>query len=800
MLATLRLSLFALVAVATLSGCGSADERRASHIARGEKYLAQEQLEKARIEFAAALQITPNNAQARFLSGRAAERLGNVRAAAAFYQGTIDVDPGHVQAHTYLARLLVLSGAPARALELITPMLASHPDDAELLTVQAAARAELKDTDAAIADAERAVRLAPRNEDAVALLAGLYYQTGHAERAVELLTSTLARRSDSTDLRLALARLYVLGGDNQLAEEQLRRAVQSRPKDLSLRYQLAAFYVQAQRLDEAEHTFKAAIAARPDSDAAKIAYVDFLTTYRSRAQGEQALRELIAGDPHNYSLQLGLGTLQQRAGANPQAVATFRGVITQDPDGPAGIAARDRIAAIDASSGNATEALALVAEALKLNPRDGDALTLRGNLRLEKGDATGAIADLRAVLREQTTNVTVLRALARAHLANREPALAEENLRSALATSAADIPARVDLAQLLWQSHRTDEAIALIEETIRATPGEAGTAARAALVQAYLAKPDLTAARTAAEDLKTLRPELFLGSFLAGLVAQQQQRLEDAQREFEHALQLQPDQPDALTALVRLEVERGHRQRALTLVQDALARTPESAPVHNLLGELYLVQQRYADAVRACTEAVRLAPKWWVPYRNLAQAKFGAQDATGALAAYQAGVQATAEPALVSELATLYERQGRIDEAIRQYETLHERRPQMDLAANNLAMLLVTYRKDRVSLDRARDLTAAFANSDVASLLDTCGWVMFKRGEFLQAVATLEKASAQAPDSKVIRYHLGMAELQAGRPERARADLESALAGAATFTGSEEARQTLASLEDSPAG
>src|SRR5215475_4534068 len=103
MVATFRPGLLALLAIlAILGGCGSAEERRASHIARGQQYLGHGQLEQARVEFAAALQITPNNAQARFLSGQVAERLGNVRAAAALYQGTIDIDPGHVSAHVSL--------------------------------------------------------------------------------------------------------------------------------------------------------------------------------------------------------------------------------------------------------------------------------------------------------------------------------------------------------------------------------------------------------------------------------------------------------------------------------------------------------------------------------------------------------------------------------------------------------------------------------------------------------------------------------------------------------------------------
>jgi uncharacterized protein (TIGR02996 family) len=789
-----------LAVVATLSGCGGADARRASHIARGEQYLAQDQLEKARIEFADALQIAPNDAQARFLSGRVAERLGNVRAAAAMYQGTIDVSPEHIQAHARLARLLVLSGAPARALELIGPLLARHPEDPDLLTVRAAARVELKDTGAAITDAARAVQLAPLNEGAVSLLAGLYWQTGQAQRAVELLTVTLTRLPDSGDLRQALARLYLSRGESKLAEEQLLRIVQSKPRDLALRYQLASFYIDAKQLDAAERVFRAAMAARPESDAAKLAYADFLTTHRSPAQGERALRELITHDPHNYPLQLGLGALQQRAGATRDSIATFRAVVAQDGEGPGGIAARDRIAAIDASSGHTDEALALVDEALKRNPRDADALTLRGNLRLEKGDAPGAIADLRAVLRAQPTQVPVLRALARAHLANHEPALAEENLRTALAMAAGDIAVQVDLAELLWRTKRADEAVKLLEETVKLNPGDTGIPARAALVQANLAKPDLPAARTTAEDLKTLRPGLALGPYLAGLVAERQQRHEDAQRDFEHALELQPNDPDALSSLARLELERGQRAQALALVQGAVKRAPESAALRNLVGEVYLAEQRYADAAGAFEQAVLLAPNWWVPYRNIAQAKSGAADAAGAVAAYRAGARATAEPALVTELAALYERQGRIDDAIQEYELLCQRRPHLELAANNLAMLLVTYRKDRASLDQARDLTAPFANSEVAALLDTHGWVMLKRGETLQALAALEKASAEAPDSKVIRYHLGMAELQVGRRERARADLESALSGAASFSGSEEARQTLASLQGRASG
>ena len=78
---------------------------------------------------------------------------------------------------------------------------------------------------------------------------------------------------------------------------------------------------------------------------------------------------------------------------------------------------------------------------------------------------------------------------------------------------------------------------------------------------------------------------------------------------------------------------------------------------------------------------------------------------------------------------------------------------------------------------------------------DTNGWVHFKRAEYHEALPVLERAVELSPDSKEIRYHLGMAELQAGQRDRARSDLETAVSGAATFLGADEARTTLEALK-----
>lgn len=759
---------------------------------RGQEYFAAANYDKARVEFRNALQITPNDAEARFMSGFTAEKLGDLRTAGNMYQATIDVDPEHARARANLGRMLVFAGAPSRALELVEPAIVKHPDDAELLTVRGAARIQLKDKEGALADAEHAVKVAPENANAVALLASLYRQSDQTDRAIELIRQVLEKKPEEVELREVLARLY-LGTQPELAQEQFRRIIVSRPQELSYRVQLAMLHARAKQLADAEKVLREAVAALPKSDDAKLAYIEFLIGQGQRARGEQELRQFIGREPKNYALQLGLGAFQQRAGATDVAIGTYRQIIVRDGDGAAGITARNRIASIEVGRGKYDQALQLIGEILKKNPRDNDALVMRGNIALERHDARTAIADLRAVLRDQPGAVGVLRALARAHLENGEASLAEESIRSAMEAAPADVGVRVELAQLLLQTVRGERAVTLLEETVRNAP--TNVPAREAMARAYIATNDLSAARTAAEDLKVTAPRVATGPYLAGIVAQAQKRYDDAVAEFTRALELQPNAMDALAALTRIELVRGQRERALTRVQSLVTAEPKNAVARNLLAELQMESKRYDVAAATLGETIKITPAWWLPYRNLALVNLARNDKNAAVAAYQAGIAATQRnPVLVGELATLYERQGLFDDAIKQYESLHTQNPRNDMAANNLAMLLVTYRRDRPSLDRARELTAPFAGSRSAPLLDTHGWVMFKLGQYTDALAVLEKASAQAPDSKVIRYHLAMAQLKSGQSEKARGNLEAALAAPANFVGSDEARTTLASL------
>ena len=131
-------------------------------------------------------------------------------------------------------------------------------------------------------------------------------------------------------------------------------------------------------------------------------------------------------------------------------------------------------------------------------------------------------------------------------------------------------------------------------------------------------------------------------------------------------------------------------------------------------------------------------------------------------------------PEISYQRAVLLERAGKVDGAIAALEGMHRERPLDAGITNALGYTLADHKRE---LPRAEQLIreALSAQPDNPALLDSLGWVLYRRGQFAAALPILARAFRLLHDGDV-GAHWGEALWAAGQKPQARAAWQRALA------------------------
>lgn len=780
------------LAVVALGACGGADARKAEYLERGRQFVREGNPEKARLELKNVLQIDPAHAEARYLLGTLDEQDQRWQDAFINYREAVELDPAHLPARIRLGRLYLLSGKPDKAAEQADAVLAQAPRNAEALVLKAGAMLKGDDLEEALRLAEEALELDPAQTDAVAIQATVHFRQNRPEAVADVLRRGVENNPEHGGLRLLLAQFHAERGQTDKAVELLEELVRREPGNLQYRVTLAELYVRSERPDAAEELLREGVAQAPEDTAAALALLSLLAEQRGAEALTREAAARLAAAAHRYELWFGVARLYEKLGRPEELKETYRQIIARDGKGPHAARARSELALQLAREQQLAEAETLVAEVLAENARDATALLARGRIALMKQDPVGAIADFRAVLKGMPDSVEALRLLAQAHLHKGERDLARDSLQKAVAADPGNTPLRLDLVQLLVEFGDLGAAWDQVQRAMKTAPRDRHALELAARIA--LARSDWAGALEAAAALKTHHPDDPLGYVLAGVAYQLQDQLDRGTAEFEDALAKRPEALFPISALVANDLKRDDLPKALERVQGFLQRHPDSAPAHNLLGELLLLRQDQEGAERAFAQAIALDDGWPVAYHNLARA-YGARAAwKAAIEVYRKALARFPDNvALAFELAVAYEQDGDPEAAIRQYERLLQQAPDLDAAVNNLAMLLALHRNDAASLDRALALAQRLDGTRNPAYLDTLAWVHYRKENYDAAIPLLETALRMEP-APLLRYHLGMAYYRKGDREAARHHLSGAVEAGEDFPGKEEARQVLAQL------
>jgi tetratricopeptide (TPR) repeat protein len=777
-----------------LVACGGPEERKAKYRARAQQYLEAGNFPKARVAIRNVLKMDPKDADAYFLFAQVEEKEKNWRNAVSLYQEVVQLVPDHTGALITLAKYYLEARLTEQVVSTADKVLAKdpqHPPAHALKIAVLVVEGHLSD---AMTKAEALWSQFPTEPDVAILLATLYGQQQRYRDADATLRRALDVHPKDMDLLNNLNTILVHAKDMAGAEAVARRMIETEPTLFDHRLRLARLFDTQGAHEKAESVLHEAIALDPNSEERRLMLADFLSTRKGPGAAEHALMEAAAQLSHSTKILFGLAELYLKNGQDNKAREQYASLVKDYKEKPAGLEAKVKLAEMDLVSGKQAEAERQVQEVLKENPRSSDGLILSGRMALARRNGKDAVQAFRTVLHDQPELATVHFLLGQAYQLTGENTLARESFEHAVALYPGQVDARRSLAALESQSGRLQQARARLDELLKQRPDD--LAALDMLMTLDLVTKNWVEAERTLNRLRAVSKDSVVAFLAEGRLRQAQGQLDKAGVAYEGAAALAPNNPEPLLSLVKLDVARGHADRARIRLDALLATRPDHLYGHGLLGEVMALSGNSREADAQFREASRLNPKWitlWLDWGGMWLAQKRPDQAVQVI---QAGLKANPDSEELHMLiASAYSIQGQIENAITAYDGALRLNPRNALAANNLAVLLVDYKEDPQNLQKAFALSRDFEKEAPHPLfLDTLGWVRFKMGQQEEALRLMKEAVAKSPEVPMLNYHLGMAFYQSGNTAEARTYLSKALKSAETFQGRQEAEQILSQM------
>jgi tetratricopeptide (TPR) repeat protein len=669
-----KLTLICLAAIALLS-CGGAKERKVKYMERAKAFLAEKNYDKAKIELKNVLQIDSKYAEAYFLIGQVDEQKQDMNNAFADYSKVVELNPDHEQAREKLARFYLMGGAPDKAKEMVDYILKKKPNDPEAKTINAVILAQKKDLDAALKLASEVVKADSKQTEAVAVISIIYKDKGDTERAIAALVDGIANNPKDVTLRTALAQLYIGKDDIKLAEI-LQEIVALEPDVLRHRINLATLY-SAKQPDKAENVLRDAIKADPKDSQRYLLLAQFLMAHDRRSQAESEILGAIESYPKEISLRFALAKYYQIVANTDQARIVYQKIIDIDRVGPDGMRARTLLAELLLNEKKLEEASQLVAEVLKENAQDSQALLIRGKLELgrDKPELQSAIADFRTILKIQPDSVDALTLLAQAHQLNHEPDLARESLQKAVKAVPKDANARIRLAGFLISNDRdVDGAEKVLDEFLSTSPDD--LLALQAKLEIRAKKHDDSGIVQLLAHIKKIAPDKPIGYYRSGEYYLSQGKYQDALHDFAQARDRSKGDFQAVGAISNIYIKIGKPEAALKVLNEYLTVSPKSLEAFQMKATVLASMKDTDGFLKLVDELKRLYPDKAYGYSLAGEFYLRQKNYDNALREFKAAAEKSpGDMRITSSIIKTYLSEEKPDEALAWLEQLVKRKP-----------------------------------------------------------------------------------------------------------------------------
>ena len=686
-------------------------------------------------------------------------------------------------------------GRPRDALDRLEAVAKAFERTPEYHLERGRALALLGQLDQSYKAAETAQRLGPQLPQPYVLMGEIRSQQGNVKAAQSHFAKAAELNATYVPAYLALGQALVSGGQFDEALKAFEAAVRADPKSLAAVTTRAGALVQHGRLPDAIKDIEAAVAADPAAPGFNALLGSLYMTARQPDKAGPYFRRELQISPRNVDARMGLGAIALNARHEDEAIGHFREAVKVRPDltsavllltslfdkqGRADLAVPIVVAAAEAApraiafklmlgdlylkTGRYEEATERMTEVLKLAPGLAQARLVRAQSLLARGNAQAALKELTEVAQANPRSATTQYLLAHAYVALQRVPEAQAAYRETLRLAPQHEGARVELATL--SGHAVSEAaqreqIDRLTAAIKADPRN--VLLREALARAFLVRGDLARAQGELKQILDVAPLHMGANFLTARILMQQGKGQEAGAYLETVLRTNPSHVESNLLLARQLEARGQLRDAIAHVETALRADPTLAGAKYQLGTLYLQADRADDAAALVLDLERSAPK--SPSTHVLRGRVAMEQGNprAAIAAFSAALALQPDRADAHRgIGQAYEAVKQPDKAVEHYQRAIALNGADAVALNNLAWVLSETRK---SPDEA--LVWAQKAAQIAprspEVLDTLGWIQYRRGAYAEAEKVLAQAVERAPGNASIHHHLGMTYYRLGK-------------------------------------
>lgn len=604
----------------------------------GNLLLAGRQTDRAEEQAKLVLKQQPNNADGLALLAAVAAARGQRDEAIDTLSKAIAADPSRADLHTNLA---ILKGAGGRdlnsareeldkAISLDNKNVQAHLAMSSLMSAQnnlPGAEDELKKASAAdptnlqartalaalylrenkMPEAETVIKQTSddfaENTEGAGMLERFYERTGQFPKAEPAYAALASKHPKSFPIQIAYARILAAGGNFAKSNEVLSKEADSHANDPQFIQLKTGLLQHDGKTDEAFTTVQNGSHNNPDN-----AQLKQLLGFMARDKGDlnlaaSSFRSALQLAPGDLNAAGGLAEVSNRLNDNTGLRQVADTMIKMYPKSALPYLWR---ATADANEGRTDSAVENLQTSIKLDPKNPQALTELGQVRLKQGKTAEGKGLLEQAL-ALDPNSKALPLLVQLDMQAGQSAAAVALIQQQISHNPNNPGLLMQLAGVQLATKDPHGALDNASKALKLNPGN--PVAMQVYTQASLATNDLAGPTEMWQKWADAHPRDAQAQSFLGMLSESAGDNGKAIAYYQKSLQLQPEQPAVQNNLAYLMADSGQNTDvALTLAQSAQRSSPHSPDIADTLAWVYYKKGVYGSALDLLQNAAKDAP------------------------------------------------------------------------------------------------------------------------------------------------------------------------------------------------